>query len=329
MFRALVMLEIVCSGRSNLKLTCSSDICGTAFSNMDTISEISRLGFDRVIVLNGHEPETGYERLVLCFRFYKAARENAEIPDAVIHPYYPVSQEAYIGMRDLIRNLQKSGVRAENGSRVRLKPILRRIPFMKYGINTLSYFPDQGSRFHVQVLLTDEKLPITCTLQMEEQVPQCHNCERCLRECPTHAIRRDGFEKEKCIRFWMLNGKLPPEKIYRNNGNRLLGCDVCESVCPMNLQKDEQDNLVISLREILTRQAFSEIGEMIGMNYAIPNRLLIQACVIAGCMKRIDLAGEIEQLVQESSSENVRLAAENALRMMRETTDERNTQFRP
>lgn len=110
----------------------------------------------------------------------------------------------------------------------------------------------------------------------------------------------------------MLSGKVPPGQIRAENGNRLIGCDVCQMVCPMN-PAGLQPSAVIPLRTLL--QGGMDLGEMLGTNLAIPNRVLVQACIIAGAMKRTDLAAEVETL-RTHPSPAVREAAESALAVL-------------
>ena len=69
----------------------------------------------------------------------------------------------------------------------------------------------------------------------------------------------------------------------------------------------------IPLEELLDGRGLAALSEKIGRNYAISNRVLTQACLIAGSLKRMDLAERLEALLRNSASPVVRQAAEWAL----------------
>ena len=249
-------------------------------------------------------------RLILCFMPYQACREDPADREAVIHPYYPVSQQAYLRVRQWTENCRKQGIEARMAPDIRVKPIFARLPFLRNGLNTLAYLPEIGSRFHVEMMTTEEDWPVTDELRAPAP-PACGSCRRCITTCPGGAITQTGFHPEKCLRFWMLNGRLPPPVIWRNMGNRLLGCDVCQACCPMN-HAPGGDTVRISLAGILTGQETATLRTLIGSNYARPGRLLIQGCVMAASLGRKDLLPEISNLLTHPLP-TVREAAKNAL----------------
>ena len=116
----------------------------------------------------------------------------------------------------------------------------------------------------------------------------------------------------------MLNGQVPPEAIRQRMGNRLLGCDECELCCPHN-PAPTGTQPVISLQALMTGETDSLLPPLIGSNYAIPNRLRTQACVMAESLVRKDLTPEIRALAETSRSAVVREAAENALEKIMNT----------
>jgi len=287
---------------------------------MNIVQDLLDLGFLRVEVLEGSRCGIQANRLILCFYGYEADAPCPRERDAVIHPYYPASQTAYRLTQAWAQRCRENGLEIRQANEIPIKRILNRLDFLKRGRNTLSYLPDLGSRFHVQILTADADLPVTAVPEAEEHLPGCGGCTRCREACPGGAIQDGQFLKERCLRFWMMNGRIPPEDLAYRMGNRLMGCDDCEACCPMNPPAAGQAH-TFPLKALLQKKNYDLLAEQIGYNYAIPNRVLTQACLIAGNTGRQDLEGELERLERESGSAAVKQAARLALRRMAENAE--------
>ncbi|MCH5287184.1 MAG: hypothetical protein J1E43_07160 [Christensenellaceae bacterium] len=266
-------------------------------------------GFDRVVVLSGEDcgyPE--YGSVVIALWGYQAEGQPAEA-GAWIHPYYFASQRAYLAAAEAVRG--ESGARLRDD--IRVKPIFARLPGFSQGRNTLSYVEGLGSRFHVQIIATDDPLPVTHRLEDAPHPLPCGECRRCLDACPTHAIDDQGFHRERCLRNWMMSGKpIPPE--VRRMGNRLIGCDECQRCCPRNPEPAGEPHEAVALDDLLTRttETCAMLRQQIGANLSIPNRVLGQACLLAGCSEQQELRPLLEPL-SDHPSEVVREHAAWAL----------------
>ena len=265
------------------------------------IQRLLDLGFHRVLVLDAAECGVADARRVLLAIWAYAAEKEPPTRGGWIHPYYRVSQKAYMAAAQAARELAAQGVRHRDD--VRLKPIMGRIPGMTLGRNTLSYLDGIGSRFHVQVLTTPEKLPLTHHLLEEIQPLHCGECRRCMEICPTHAIDEEGFRRARCLRNWMMSGKPVPVEIREKMGNRLIGCDQCQRCCPHNPPPEAQAGETVPLVSLLsdTKNTAEALRTIIGANLTITNRVLGQACLMAGCSCDAQLLAILDGLARHPS----------------------------
>ena len=70
-----------------------------------------------------------------------------------------------------------------------------------------------------------------------EQIPDfCGSCTACIDACPTDAIVSDYVvDSNKCISYLTIENKGEiPEKLIGKFDSWLVGCDICQDVCPWN-----------------------------------------------------------------------------------------------
>lgn len=257
-------------------------------------------GFDRVIALDG--AAWGGGTLLLALWTY-CAEAQPRTEDAWVHPYYFASQQAYMAARRVTEAAQAAGVGIAMRDEIRVKPIFARLPGFTQGRNTLSYAEGIGSRFHVQILLLDEVLPFDAALEETPHPLHCGACRACLDACPTGALDEAGFHREKCLRNWMMSGQPVPEELRGRMGNRLMGCDECQRCCPHNPPPAGEAGETIPLADLLenTKTACAALKASMGANMGIPNRVLGQACLIAGCAEDASLLPRLTELSHSPS----------------------------
>lgn len=100
------------------------------------------------------------------------------------------------------------------------------------GKNSLLIHPRMGSFIFIGELVLD--------LELEYDEPfgnsLCGSCTRCMDSCPTGAIIAPSvLDARKCISYLTIETKEDiPESLTGNLSNCLIGCDICQHVCPWN-----------------------------------------------------------------------------------------------
>ena len=64
----------------------------------------------------------------------------------------------------------------------------------------------------------------------------CTGCDKCIKSCPGGAVSDDGIDYDLCVSYLtQKKGELSDEEesIIKKSGY-VWGCDICQSVCPMN-----------------------------------------------------------------------------------------------
>ena len=99
------------------------------------------------------------------------------------------------------------------------------------GKHTLLLTRDAGSMFFLGEIYTDLPLPID-----EPVSSHCGECSACIDLCPTGAIVGPyRLDARRCISYLTIELKDSiPVELRPLMGNRILGCDDCQLVCPWN-----------------------------------------------------------------------------------------------
>ncbi|MGP7819631.1 tRNA epoxyqueuosine(34) reductase QueG [Niallia sp. 01092] len=98
------------------------------------------------------------------------------------------------------------------------------------GKNCAIITPEFGSYVYLGEMITN--LPLAPDTPMEDQ---CGTCNKCVDVCPTGALIQGGqLNAQRCVAFLTQTKGFLPEEFREKIGNRLYGCDTCQTVCPKN-----------------------------------------------------------------------------------------------
>ncbi len=202
--------------------------------------------------------------------------------------YYRASHAAYHAARELESKLLDAGRFAKANAPYPAKEAAVRAGLGRIGRNSLLITPEYGTRVVIILIATDieiQKQAFDETLT----APACVDCGRCAAACPSGAITSDGMtHPERCLRNFMMEGVVMPEHLREKNGMRLLGCDICQRVCPMQPKWQTGEGADHTLDAFMTedRERFSaavaHLADEIGRNAARSQRVRAQAAICAG-----------------------------------------------
>ncbi|MDE0134958.1 MAG: tRNA epoxyqueuosine(34) reductase QueG [Acidimicrobiaceae bacterium] len=186
---------------------------------------------------------TGARSIVVCARSYEPP--NPHTPEGpasaaggsgTVAAY--VASDAYgalrAGLERICEILQRSGFEAVtvcDDNRLVDRAAAARAGLGWLGRNTMLLSRELGSWTVLGSVVTTAELPAPDQAQSDG----CGTCRRCQTACPTGALDTAGvLDANRCL-AWLVQapGVFPPEHRIAL-GDRLYGCDDCQTVCPFN-----------------------------------------------------------------------------------------------
>ena len=124
------------------------------------------------------------------------------------------------------------------------------------GKHTLLLNRDAGSMYFLGEIYTDLALPIDPPVSAH-----CGGCSACIAACPTQAILGPHrMDARRCISYLTIELKgSSPLDLRSLIGNRVLGCDDCQLVCPWNKYAQRASLADFDVRNGLDKATLTEL----------------------------------------------------------------------
>jgi len=152
---------------------------------------------------------------------------------------YARYQDYHLFIKRLLRDLTEF-IKSGSGQNVTFKTCVDSVPIAErsfaaraglgfIGKNHMLINPELGPEILLGEIVTDLELEPDETVAVN-----CASCDRCIRACPTAALRADGqLDAARCISYLTIEHTGPLDaELTPKVENNLFGCDRCVLACP-------------------------------------------------------------------------------------------------
>lgn len=200
--------------------------------NMDYLGRYGEVRRDPRLLLDGE----GARTLIVTLFAYQDNVHPAEGVPYIAH--YALGQDYH----DVLRRRLKTVIgqlRPRFGGKWRIcvdsAPLMERYWAARAGLGVIGdngclIVPGVGANSFIATIVTTALMP---TDDPVEGTSHCLGCGRCVRACPTGALRGDGsVDARRCISYLTIESHddIPADI---PTGNTIYGCDVCRRACPL------------------------------------------------------------------------------------------------
>jgi epoxyqueuosine reductase len=130
------------------------------------------------------------------------------------------------------------------------------------GKNTCILNQHLGSWLFLGVIVTSLEIPTSHALQLAPD--RCGSCTRCIDACPTQALTGPRqMDATRCISYLTIEKRgAIPEALRPAIGRQVVGCDICQDVCPWNRRAPIAADPDLAPRAALVNPALEWLAEM-------------------------------------------------------------------
>ena len=244
---------------------------------------------------------------------------------------YALGTDYHVALRDrleaLAADLRAEGLPAGEVAYVDDRPLAERALAARAGMgwigknSNLLTHARAGSWVFLGALLSSAELPADEPIRTT-----CGTCTRCLSGCPTGAIvAPHTIDARRCISYLTIEHPGPLGAWEAGAiGDWIFGCDVCQEVCPVNADADDNGPLLVPLLPLIAwllplgARAFARAVGSSALTRAGRHRLLRNAIAALGNAGNIPSAAiELLERARADRRPEVRGQAEQVLASVR------------
>ena len=169
--------------------------------------------------------------------------------------------------------VKKMGYSIKNEFRLPLKRLAVQSGLAEYGKNNITYVKGMGSFLSYLAFSTD--MPCKKDSWRKAVVSKdCANCDKCIKNCPTGAIKKDKFlfDVGMCLSFYNENENDFPEWFPDKAHHTPYDCLKCQVNCPMNSKNLETTDVFFDEAEtkrILKGKPYKDVSKELKAKIAI------------------------------------------------------------
>jgi epoxyqueuosine reductase QueG len=233
------------------------------------------------------------ENYILLFKKYTPAIIKKSKDRIAVSEYYLCSNFVYFAVRELTEELNSTyNLGASTAQDIHLKK-LALFSGGTLGLSSLYFHETLGSFVCIQAIKVNKNL----SKKKKGVSKSCQKCLNCVAACPTGAISIDGFNREKCLRN-MMSEKIDEQ--HRKKVYQLLGCDICQVVCPQNHHRRKEPTS-FDLLCVLKGEETKNIKALCGANYGKRTRVVSQAICYAVSQNATSSLDDISKLLNDQN----------------------------
>jgi epoxyqueuosine reductase len=98
----------------------------------------------------------------------------------------------------------------------------------------MGYISGMGSFFRLNSFFSDLPAVETNWEEHHQVALICRDCGVCIDACPTGCISQEVYDVSRCLSLLSKEPSDFPDWVKKKWHNSLIGCRVCQQVCPMN-----------------------------------------------------------------------------------------------